>query len=116
MKYQERGPDGARYDRRLHEASSEPVSAGSNGRDPRQAVEAWRTAVPGNDSNKEVVTALREIAAGIVKPDLSEVPDIDPLFVTRGSLDDAADAVAVTEATPSVEAVAPAAAPAAEKV
>lgn len=69
-----------------------------------------------NDSNKEVVTALREIAAGIVKPDLSEVPDIDPLFVTRGSLDDAADAVAVTEATPSVEAVAPAAAPAAEKV
>ncbi len=34
------------------------------------------------DSNKEVVTALREIAMGIVKPDLSDVPEIDPLFVT----------------------------------
>jgi DNA-directed RNA polymerase subunit omega len=42
------------------------------------------TAFLDKDNNKEVVTALREIAAGIVKPDLSEVPDIDPLFVTRG--------------------------------
>lgn len=34
-------------------------------------------------SNKEVVTALREIAMGIVKPDVSDVPEIDPLFVTN---------------------------------
>ncbi|MDP6980458.1 MAG: DNA-directed RNA polymerase subunit omega [Myxococcota bacterium] len=35
------------------------------------------------DENKEVVTALREIADGIVKPDISEVPEVDPRFVTR---------------------------------
>lgn len=35
------------------------------------------------DDNKEVVTALREIAAGIVSPDESEVPEVDPRFVTR---------------------------------
>ena len=37
------------------------------------------------DDNKEVVTALREIAAGIVTPDMSEVPDVDPLFVAAPS-------------------------------
>ncbi len=37
------------------------------------------------DDNKEVVTALREIADGIVKPDVSEVPEIDPRFITRGT-------------------------------
>ena len=42
------------------------------------------TAFLDKDTNKEVVTALREIAAGIVKPDMTEVPDIDPLFVPRG--------------------------------
>ena len=40
------------------------------------------TAFLDKDSNKEVVTALREIAEGIVKPDISDVPEIDPLFVT----------------------------------
>lgn len=33
------------------------------------------------DNNKEVVTALREIAAGIVVPDMSEISDADPMFV-----------------------------------
>jgi len=37
------------------------------------------------DNNKEVVTALREIADGIVKPDFSEVPDVDPRFVTHNT-------------------------------
>ena len=37
------------------------------------------------DTNKEVVTALREIAEGIVKPDLSDIPDVDPRFVTRST-------------------------------
>ncbi|MBW2724795.1 MAG: DNA-directed RNA polymerase subunit omega [Deltaproteobacteria bacterium] len=41
------------------------------------------TAFLDKDTNKEVVTALREIAMGIVKPDLSDVPDVDPLFVTK---------------------------------
>ncbi len=41
------------------------------------------TAYIDKDTNKEVVTALREIAMGIVKPDLSDVPDVDPLFVTK---------------------------------
>ncbi len=37
------------------------------------------------DDNKEVVTALREIAAGIVVPDMEEVPEIDPLFAAPAS-------------------------------
>ena len=36
-------------------------------------------------TNKEVVTALREIATGVVKPDLSEVPEVDPRFVTSNT-------------------------------
>ncbi len=43
------------------------------------------TAFLDKDSNKEVVTALREIADGIVKPDISDVPEVDPLFVTRST-------------------------------
>ncbi len=43
------------------------------------------TAYLDKDSNKEVVTALREIAGGIVKPDISDVPEVDPLFVTRNT-------------------------------
>ncbi len=56
------------------------------------------------DSNKEVVTALREIAAGIVKPDLSEVPDIDPLFVTRGAAAEVKAPSADPDALASVQA------------
>ena len=37
------------------------------------------------DTNKEVVTALREIADGIVTPDLTDIPDVDPRFVTRNT-------------------------------
>ena len=36
-------------------------------------------------SNKEVVTALREIAEGIVTPALSDVTEVDPRFVTRNT-------------------------------
>jgi len=43
------------------------------------------TAFLEKETNKEVVTALREIAAGVVKPDLSEVPDVDPRFVTSNT-------------------------------
>jgi DNA-directed RNA polymerase subunit omega len=41
------------------------------------------TAFLDKGDNKEVVTALREIAAGIVVPDFSEIPDIDPRFETH---------------------------------
>lgn len=56
-------------------------------------------------NNKEVVTALREIAMGIVKPDISDVPDVDPLFVTKNTpsavqaLIDEADAVTAANAS-----------------
>ena len=56
-------------------------------------------------TNKEVVTARRAIAMGIVKPDLSDVPDVDPLFVTKTTpsavqaLMDEADALAAANAS-----------------
>jgi len=71
------------------------------------------TAFLDKGTNKEVVTALREIALGIVKPDLSDVPDIDPLFVTKTTpsavqaLMDEADALAAAKA-PAEEAPKPA--------
>jgi DNA-directed RNA polymerase subunit omega len=76
-----------------------------------RAKQLKRGAVPflDKDTNKEVVTALREIAEGIVKPDLSEVPEIDPLFVTRGAAAEVATAPAVQE-----EGIAPAPGPATE--
>lgn len=55
------------------------------------------------ETNKEVVTALREIAAGIVKPDLSEVPEVDPRFVTR-NVPSAVEALRA-EAEPAAEEV-----------
>ncbi len=60
-------------------------------------------------SNKEVVTALREIADGIVKPDVSEIPDVDPRFVTHNtpSAVEALHAEADAQAAASVQAAAP---------
>jgi len=69
------------------------------------------TAFLDKDTNKEVVTALREIAKGIVKPDLSDVPEVDPLFVSDTTpsavqaLKDKANALAAAKA-PKEEAAA----------
>jgi len=63
------------------------------------------------DDNKEVVTALREIADGIVKPDVSEVPEVDPRFVTRAT----PSAVEALRAEAAPEAAEEVAAPEAEE-
>ncbi len=57
------------------------------------------------DENKEVVTALREIAEGIVTPDMTEVPEVDPLFVASPSSPEPLAPESPVEVVP--EAVAP---------
>ena len=58
-------PNGTHHRRRLHPARSESLPPGADGRDPRQADQARLARLIPAGENKEVVTALREIAAGL---------------------------------------------------
>ena len=71
----------------------------------------WR--IIGESEGKDTLdtSALREIADGIVKPDVSEVPEVDPRFVTRAT----PSAVEALRAEAAPEAAEEVAAPEAEE-